>query len=81
VHLALTLATDFPLGWHPWLPFWVHGWIERIVGSTLVPIAFLPVFSNSWAFGFYVFMGLVIVAVGWLTEYSAGERQALRPSG
>ena len=21
VHLALTLITDFPLGWRPWLPF------------------------------------------------------------
>jgi hypothetical protein len=81
VHLALTLATDFPLGWRPWLPFWGHGWIERIVGPTLVLIAFLPVFSNSSAFGFYVFIGLVIVAVGWLTEYSAGEGQALRPRG
>jgi hypothetical protein len=82
VHLALTLATDFPLGWRPWLPFWVHGWIERVVGPTLVLIAFLPVFSSSSsAFGFYVFMGLVILAVGWLTDYSAGARQALRPSG
>ncbi len=81
VHLALTLATDFTLGWRPWLPFWVHGWIERVVGPTLVLITFLPVFSSSSsAFGFYVFMGLVILAVGWLTDYSAGARQALRPS-
>jgi hypothetical protein len=81
VHLALTLATDFPLGWRPWLPFWIHGWIERIVGPALVLIAFLPVFfSSSSAFGFYVFMGLVIVAVGWLTDYSAGAIQAPRPS-
>jgi hypothetical protein len=72
VHLALTLATNFPLGWRPWLPFWIHGWIERIVGPALVIIAFLPVFSSSSsAFGFYAFMGLMIVAVGWLTDYSA----------
>jgi hypothetical protein len=82
VHLALTLATKFPLGWRPWLPFWIHGWIERIVGPALVLIAFLPVFSSSSsAFGFYLFMGLVIVAVSWLTNYSAGAKQALRPSG
>jgi hypothetical protein len=82
VHLALTLVTDFPLGWRPWLAFWIHGWIERIVGPALVLIAFLPNFSSSSsAFGFYLFMGLVIVAVGWLTDYSAGAKQALRPIG
>ena len=82
VHLALTLVTDFPLGWRPWLPFWIHGWVERIVGPALVLIAFLPNFSSSsLAFGFYLFMGLVIVAVGWLTDYSAGAKQALRSIG
>jgi hypothetical protein len=82
VHLALTLVTGFPLGWRPWLAFWIHGWIERIVGPALVLIAFLPNFSSSSsAFGFYLFMGLVIVAVGWLTDYSAGAKQALRPIG
>ena len=82
VHLALTLVTDFPLGWRPWLAFSIHGWIERIVGPALVLIAFLPNFSSSSsAFGFYLFMGLVIVAVGWLTDYSAGAKQALRPIG
>ncbi|MFZ3179391.1 MAG: hypothetical protein WA156_04100 [Methylocystis silviterrae] len=78
VHLALTLATDFPSGWRPWFPFWIHGWIERIVGPTLFLIAFLPVFSNdSSAFGFYIFMGLLIVAVSWVTDYSAEAQQAL----
>jgi hypothetical protein len=82
VHLALTLATDFPLGWRSWLPFWIHGWIERIVGPALVLVAFLPNFFDSGlAFGFYLFMGLVIVAVGWLTDYSRGAKQALSPSG
>ena len=82
VHLALTLVTNFPLGWRPWLPFSIHGWIERIVGPALVLIAFLPNFSSSSsAFGFYLFMGVVIVAVGWLTDYSAGAKQALRPIG
>jgi hypothetical protein len=71
VHLALTLATDFPLGWRPWLPFWIHGWIERIVGPALVLIAFLPGFSGAGpGFGFYVLIGLLIIAVGWLTDYS-----------
>jgi len=82
VHLALTLITDFPLGWRPWLPFWIHGWVERIVGPALVLIAFLPNFSSSsLAFGFYLFIGLVIVAVGWLTDYSSGAKQAFGPIG
>ena len=44
--------------------------------------------SPSWrefsdggsASGFYLLMGLVIIAVGWLTDYSGGTEQALRPS-
>jgi hypothetical protein len=82
VHLALTLATDFPLGLRPWLPFWIHGWIERIVGPALVIVAFLPNFSDGrLTSGFYLLMGLVIIAVGWLTDYSGGSKQALSQTG
>ena len=78
VHLALTLATDFPLGWLRWLPFWIHGWIERIVGPALVLVAFVPNFSGGGsAFGFYMLMGLVIIAVGWLTDYSGPPMKAV----
>jgi hypothetical protein len=81
VHLVLTLATNFPLGWRPWLPFWIHGWIERIVGPVLILIAFLPGISNAGsAFVFYVLMGLVIIAVGWLTDYSGPPTKALSQS-
>ena len=78
VHLALTLVTDFPLGWRRWLPFSIHGWIERVVGPTLVLIAFLPGFSGAAsAFAFYALMGLAIIAVGWLTDYSRAPAEAL----
>ena len=78
VHLALTLVTDFPLGWRRWLPFSIHGWIERVVGPTLVLIAFLPGFSGAAsAFAFYALMGLAIIAVGWLTDYSRVPAEAL----
>ncbi len=81
VHLALTLVTDFPLGWRRLLPFWIHGWIERIVGPALVLVAFLPNFSDgNSAFGFYLVVGFVIIAVGWLTDYSGETKQALSPS-
>jgi hypothetical protein len=78
VHLALTLVTDFPLGWRHWLAFLIHGWIERVVGPALVLIAFLPGFSVAGsAFAFYTFMGLAIIAVGWLTDYSGAPAEAL----
>lgn len=81
VHLVLTLVTDFPLGLRPWLPFWIHGWIERIVGPALALIAFLPGISGAGsAFAFYLLMGLVIVAVGWLTDYSGAPSKALGQS-
>lgn len=77
VHLALTLVTDFPLGWRRLLPFWIHGWIERFVGPALVLVAFLPGFSGGGsAFAFYLLVGLVIIAVGWLTDYSGTSAQA-----
>jgi hypothetical protein len=48
----------------------------------LVIVAFLTNFSDSGlASGFYLLMGLVIIAVGWLTDYSGGAKQALSPSG
>jgi hypothetical protein len=79
VHLALTLVTDFPLGWRHWLPFSIHGWIERVVGPALVLIAFLPGFFSGAgsAFAFYALMGLAIIAVGWLTDYSGAPAEAL----
>ena len=71
VHLAMTLATRFPLGLFRRLAFTLHGWVERIVGPTLIAIAFLPdIFSVKPAFAFFAGMGLVIIAVGWLTDYA-----------
>jgi hypothetical protein len=83
VHLALTLVTNFPLGVYRRLAFSIHGWIERIVGPALVVIAFLPDFYQAKpAFVFFAGMGLVIIAVGWLTDYSdAPMREGGKSSG
>lgn len=71
VHLAMTLATKFPLGLFRRLSFVLHGWVERIVGPALIAIAFLPGISgNRTAFAFFVGMGIVVVTVGWLTNYA-----------
>lgn len=78
VHLTMTLATNFPLGLFRRLPFSIHGWIERIVGPTLLVVAFLPGFySVGPAFLFFAAMGLVIVAVGWLTDYADAPEPGL----
>lgn len=78
VHLAMTLVTDFPLGLLRRLPFPIHGWVERIVGPALLAVAFLPQFRGvEPAFAFFAAMGLVIIAVGWLTDYSDAPGPAL----
>lgn len=71
VHLAMTLITRFPLGVFGRLAFTLHGWVERIVGPALIAVAFLPAISaDRTAFAFFAGMGLVIIAVGWLTNYA-----------
>jgi hypothetical protein len=71
VHLAMTLVTRFPLGVFRRLAFALHGWVEKIVGPALIAIAFLPdIFSVKPAFAFFAGMGVVIILVGWLTDYA-----------
>lgn len=71
VHLVLTLATNFPLGLFRYLPFPIHGWVERIVGPALLAVAFFPDFSSvPPAFAFFAVMGAAIVVVGWTTDYA-----------
>lgn len=68
IHLAVTLVTDFPLGIAKLLPFRVHGWVERVVGPTLVLLPFILSFEGP-ARGFYIVVGLVIILLGVLTDY------------
>ena len=75
VHLAVTLTSDFPFGLIKLIPFTVHGWIERIVGPTLVVVPFVLGFADeSMARNFYMGMGLIIIVVGLLTDYRATQR-------
>ncbi len=70
IHLVMTLLTDFPLGVAKLIPFPMHGWIERAVGPLLVLASFLPGFAtDTTAQVFYLVMGVVIIAVGLLTDY------------
>jgi len=76
VHLAMTLATDFPAGAVKLLPFPVHGWVERVVGPVLIVLPFVLGFRAS-ARVFYLAMGAVVVVVGLLSQYRA---DASRPA-
>ncbi|MGR9072150.1 MAG: hypothetical protein ACU833_03685 [Gammaproteobacteria bacterium] len=69
IHLALTAATDFPLGAYKIIPFPMHGWVERVVGPVLVLLPFALGFDGA-AKGFYIAVGIAIILVGLLTDYN-----------
>lgn len=76
VHLIVTLASDFPFGVIKLIPFPVHGWIERIVGPSLIAVPFILGFANEEiARNFYIAAGLVIIAVGMLTDYQSKTKE------
>jgi len=70
IHLAMTLATDFPLGVVKLVPFRMHGWVERVVGPALLLAPFLVGFEGA-ARAFYFLLGATIIVVGLLTDYEA----------
>lgn len=75
VHLFVTLASDFPFGVVKIIPFPVHGWIERVVGPTLIVVPFILGFADeTTARNFYIAAGLIIIAVGWLTDYQGNVK-------
>ncbi len=70
VHLLVTLASDFPFGVVKLIPFTIHGWIERLIGPSLIALPFIVGFANEeMARNFYIAMGVVIIVVGLLTDY------------
>ncbi len=76
IHLVMTLVTDFPLGVVPFIPFTIHGWVERVVGPLLIIVPFVLGFSSDLAArNFYVAIGVVIVLVGLVTDYKGTETQ------
>jgi len=70
VHLIVTLTSDFPFGVVKLIPFTIHGWIERLVGPSLIALPFILGFSDEGtARNFYIALGIIIIAVGILTDY------------
>ncbi len=75
VHLMVTLASDFPFGVVKLIPFTIHGWIERLVGPSLIALPFVFGFTDDEvARNFYIGVGLVVIVLGFLTDYQAVER-------
>jgi len=75
VHLIVTLTSDFPFGVVKIIPFTVHGWIERIVGPTLIAVPFVLGFTeDEVARNFYVAVGVVIILIGVLTDYQGQKK-------
>jgi hypothetical protein len=81
IHLALTLATDFPSSMFKIIPFKLHGWLERVVGPLLIVLPFVLGFSSDTvARNFYIGIGIVIIAVGILTNYKGTDKETATPS-
>ncbi|MBA2484074.1 MAG: hypothetical protein H0V39_06580 [Nitrosomonas sp.] len=79
VHLIVTLISDFPFGVVKFIPFTIHGWIERLVGPSLIALPFIFGFANEEvARNFFIAMGIVIIVVGLLTNYQGVVRHKSR---
>lgn len=76
IHLALTLATDFPSSMFKIIPFKLHGWLERLVGPLLIVLPFILGFSDdAVARNFYILIGIVIIVVGIFTNYKGTDQE------
>jgi hypothetical protein len=70
IHLLMTLLTAFPLGVAKVIPVKLHKLVETLVGPFLILSPWLIGFSeNLTARYVYVAMGLIVIAVGFLTDY------------
>ena len=75
VHLIVTLTSDFPFGVIKLIPFTIHGWIEHLVGPSLIALPFIFGFADEEiARNFYIAVGIVIIIIGILTDYKGVVR-------
>jgi hypothetical protein len=74
IHLLLTACTDFPLGAFKWIPFRIHGAIELVAGLFVLGAPWTLGFSDQGVpRNFFVAMGILILIVAALTDYTARE--------
>ncbi len=69
IHLAMTLLTDMPLGPVKLIPMKLHALVELIVGPVLILAALLLPAVFDGGREFFLAMGLVILAVWFLSSY------------
>lgn len=82
IHLLLTACTDFPLGPFKWIPFRLHGAIELVAGLFVVAAPWIFGFSNQLPpRNFFVAIGVLILIVAALTDYTVRETLPLRQPG
>jgi hypothetical protein len=71
IHLLMTGCTDFPLGVFKWIPLKVHGAIEVVAGLFVLVAPWIFAFSDQpRGRNFFVAMGLIILIVAALTDYT-----------
>jgi hypothetical protein len=81
-HLALSLATAYPLGLFRVIPFPAHGQLELIIGSALVVLPwFLAFEGDGKAQWFFIVLGLAVLLVYALTDYRMTADERLGPGG
>ncbi|MFL5483314.1 MAG: SPW repeat protein [Gemmatimonadaceae bacterium] len=82
IHLLLTACTDFPLGPFKWIPFRIHGAIELVAGLFVLVAPWIFGFSGQEVSrNFFVVMGVLILIVAALTDYTARETLPPRQPG
>lgn len=71
IHLAMTLATNMPLGVVKLVPMKLHSIVELVVGPVLLVGGLLAPTLTTASRTFFVVMGVVIFAVWLLSSYSS----------
>jgi hypothetical protein len=69
IHLAMTLLTNMPLGVFKIIPMRLHALVEMLVGPVLVVAALVLPTTLGDKREFFLVMGLVILAVWFLSSY------------
>jgi hypothetical protein len=76
IHLAMTLATNMPLGVVKVIPMKLHAIVELVVGPVLLVGGLLAPALPTVSRTFFVVMGVVIFAVWLLSSYGQPDGQA-----
>jgi hypothetical protein len=82
IHLLMTGFTDFPYGLFKFIPFRVHGVIDVLAGVFLLVSPWLFGFSaDNAARNFFIAIGIIILVVAALTDFSQREEIPPREPG